>query len=141
MAKKFWRCNVCNDVHHGNAGPEICPTCFAKNAYCEADAREAANVQGMSTDAGSMSGDDIRSAWAHFTEKNDFALNPDNAHVEQVLKGVLENDGKFGLKLCPCRLRDGTREMDLQLICPCNFKTHETWAKQGRCWCGLFVKK
>ncbi len=42
--KKFWRCNVCNDVHYGISGPEICPTCRAKNAYVEIDKSEAKNV-------------------------------------------------------------------------------------------------
>ena len=53
---------------------------------------------------------------------------------------------KHGFKLCPCRLRDGTRQRDLELICPCNFKTHETWLRPKNkaprmCWCGLFIKK
>lgn len=43
-AKKFWRCNVCNDIHFGMAGPEICPTCGAKNAYVEIEKDEAKNV-------------------------------------------------------------------------------------------------
>jgi rubrerythrin len=45
--KRFWRCNVCNDIHYGMAGPEVCPTCMAKNAYVEVDAKEAENVMGL----------------------------------------------------------------------------------------------
>ena len=45
--KKFFRCNVCNDVHFGNAGPEKCPTCQAENAYVEIDKEEAKNVMGL----------------------------------------------------------------------------------------------
>jgi rubrerythrin len=41
MNKKFFRCNVCNDIHFGMTGPEICPTCGAKNAYVEVDGTEA----------------------------------------------------------------------------------------------------
>jgi rubrerythrin len=44
MAKKFWRCNVCNDIHFGIAGPEICPTCMAKNAYVASDVAESKNI-------------------------------------------------------------------------------------------------
>ena len=33
MAKTFFKCKVCGDIHYGNNGPEICPTCLAKNAY------------------------------------------------------------------------------------------------------------
>lgn len=44
MAKKFWRCNICNDVHYGVAGPVECPTCHAMNAYIEVDNAEATTV-------------------------------------------------------------------------------------------------
>lgn len=88
-----------------------------------------------------MNKEELRNVWLKFTEKNDFILNPDFQHVELVIEGVLENEKKHGLKLCPCRLRDGSRERDLELICPCNFKTHETWKNEGRCWCGLFLKR
>ncbi len=88
-----------------------------------------------------MNEEELRQAWEKFTENNDFMLKPDKEHVDLVIKGVLENEKKYGLKLCPCRLRDETRERDLELICPCNFKVQETWTKKGYCWCGLFVKK
>lgn len=88
-----------------------------------------------------MNKEELLKVWARFSEGNDFMLNPDQSHVDMVLEGVLRNEKESGLKLCPCRLRDGTRERDLELICPCNFKTHETWQKEGRCWCGLFVKR
>jgi rubrerythrin len=45
--KKFFRCNVCNDIHYGVAGPEICPTRKAKNAYVEIDRKEAEYVIGL----------------------------------------------------------------------------------------------
>lgn len=41
MSKRFWRCTVCNDVHYGEAGPAICPTCKQKNAYVEVTVSEA----------------------------------------------------------------------------------------------------
>ncbi|NIO21348.1 MAG: ferredoxin:thioredoxin reductase [Candidatus Aenigmarchaeota archaeon] len=88
-----------------------------------------------------MNKEDIRRIWERFAENKDFMLNPDEKHVDMLADGVLANEKKFGLKLCPCRLRDGTRETDLSLICPCNFKTQEVWAKEGRCWCGLFIKR
>ena len=44
MNKKFWRCNVCNDIHYGIAGPSICPTCSTKNAFVEIDEKEAKKV-------------------------------------------------------------------------------------------------
>ena len=77
--------------------------------------------------------------WEKFVEKADFKLN-DKAHVENVVRGVLEIEKQVGLRFCPCRLRDGTRETDLELLCPCNFKVQKNWKEHGRCWCGLFVK-
>lgn len=88
-----------------------------------------------------MNKEELIKIWERFTENNDFILNPDEKHVDMVAEGVLENEKKCGLRLCPCRLRDGTREGDLKLICPCNFKAQENWRKKGECWCGLFVKR
>lgn len=88
-----------------------------------------------------MNRKDLRRVWEDFTKENDFTLNPDRKHVDMIVEGVLENEKQYGLKLCPCRLRDGTRQRDLDLICPCNFKMHDTWKTKGMCWCGLFVKK
>ena len=89
-----------------------------------------------------MNEEEVKEVWRKFADNNeDFILNPDEKLVNMVAKGVLENEKKYGLKLCPCRLRDGKRETDLQLICPCNFKAQEVWTKEGRCWCGLFIKK
>ena len=87
-----------------------------------------------------MNAEELRAAWAKFTENNDFILNTDKDHVNTVVSGVLDNEREYGLKLCPCRLRDGTRQRDLELICPCNFKIQDVWKNEGRCWCGLFIK-
>ena len=93
-----------------------------------------------------MGPEELREVWENFTQNNDFMVNPDKEHVDFIVKGVLGNEKKYGLKLCPCRLRDGSRNRDLELICPCNFKTHITWLKprtgmQPMCWCGLFIRR
>lgn len=88
-----------------------------------------------------MNREELRAAWEKFTENNDFRLNTDEELVDMVITGVLDNEKECGLKLCPCRLRDDTRERDLELICPCNFKIQDVWKNEGRCWCGLFVKR
>ncbi len=41
MTKKFWKCSVCGDIHFGEAGPEICPTCKAEDAYENIDKETA----------------------------------------------------------------------------------------------------
>ena len=143
MAKKFWRCSVCNDVHYGLKPPEVCPTCKARNAYAEVSEKEAKTVMGAEEVPGtSMRREEVMRVWEEFSGRSDeFGLNPDGQIVEMLLEGVLANEKQKGLKLCPCRVSDGTKARDLALICPCNFRTHQTWADQNRCWCGLFVKK
>ncbi|MBN1544011.1 hypothetical protein JW898_00960 [Candidatus Woesearchaeota archaeon] len=138
--KRCWRCNVCNDIHYGIACPEVCPTCMQNNSYCEVSEKEARNMMGAEGGSG-MDAAAVLSAWEKFAEKNGFMLNPDKEHVDLITKGVLMNESKFGLKLCPCRLRDGKRERDLKITCPCNFRADENWKEKGMCWCGLFVKK
>jgi ferredoxin-thioredoxin reductase catalytic subunit len=142
MAKKFWRCTVCNDTHYGIKGPEICPTCSVKNAYVEIHKNEFNNVVfGIVKKENLFKEADMLRIWEAFSKENDFKLNPDKKIVSMVAKGVLGNELESGLKMCPCRISDGERENDLKLICPCNFKIHDTWTKNGRCWCNLFVKK
>jgi ferredoxin-thioredoxin reductase catalytic subunit len=143
MAKKFWRCNVCNDVHYGLKPPAECPTCKAMNAFVEVSEKEAKTVMGADEAPGiSLDKNEVMRVWQEFDKRSgEFRLNPEKKIVEMVLEGVLANEKSKGLKLCPCRVGDGTKARDLALICPCNFKTHPTWAGQNRCWCGLFVKK
>ncbi|MFC1900425.1 ferredoxin-thioredoxin reductase catalytic domain-containing protein [Chloroflexota bacterium] len=88
-----------------------------------------------------MNKKELMSAWEAFIKNNDFKLNPDEELVNMLMTGLLANEKECGVKLCPCRIRDGTKKGDLELICPCNFKAHETWKTEGRCWCGLFVKR
>jgi len=87
-----------------------------------------------------MNQEELIKIWERFTENNDFKLNPDNKIVKMIAEGVLENEKNHQLKLCPCQLRDNTKERDLELLCPCNFKTQKTWKEEGRCWCSLFLK-
>ena len=88
-----------------------------------------------------MDKEGLLKVWEKFAEKNDFMLNPDKEHVDMIAQGVLANEKEHGLKLCPCRIRDGTKERDLELICPCNFKAQDVWKEKSQCWCGLFVKR
>jgi ferredoxin-thioredoxin reductase catalytic subunit len=89
-----------------------------------------------------MNKEELRKVWQDYSDKSkEFQLNPDKEHVDRILDGVLKKEKETGLKLCPCRIGDGTREKELELLCPCNFKTHSTWQEKGRCWCGLFLKR
>jgi len=133
--KKYWRCTVCNDVHYGDAPPKVCPTCSQINVYVEVERKEALAVEGEEPKF------DLIKVLSEFTNEKDFTLNPDNKRVQAIIKGLLINEKNHGLRLCPCRIREGTRERDLALICPCNFKTQDNWNTKNECWCGLFKKR
>lgn len=38
--KKVWRCTVCNDLRIAIEPLEVCPTCYAQNAYVEININE-----------------------------------------------------------------------------------------------------
>jgi ferredoxin-thioredoxin reductase catalytic subunit len=84
---------------------------------------------------------ELRKVFGEFCKKNDFQLNPDKEHLDMTLEGVMINEKNTGLRFCPCRIQTGDLKKDQWILCPCNFKQQETWQKEGRCWCGLFVKK
>jgi ferredoxin-thioredoxin reductase catalytic subunit len=142
MKKRYWRCFVCNDIHYGIAAPELCPTCKVLHAYVEISAAEARKILGLGADT-ALTPDEFRAALERFTAANEFRVNPDGEQVDLLLKGIFENEDKFGLKFCPCRVRTKVWDEDLRIVCPCNFTIHETYKglKDGECWCGLFVRR
>ena len=75
----------------------------------------------------------------NYAKSNGFRLNPETKTVERVIKGLLENDKKYGKKYCPCRRISGNTEEDSKKICPCAFHKDEI-EKDGHCFCNLFVK-
>ena len=112
------------------------------NAYVEISAAEARQNLSLGPDA-AMTLDEFRAALERFAAGNEFRVNPDRERVDLLLKGIFENEGKYGLKFCPCRVRTKDWDEDLRIVCPCNFTVHETYKgiKDGECWCGLFVRR
>ena len=66
-------------------------------------------------------------------------LNPNKELVNDLIRGLLENEKKYGVRYCPCRRVAGKKEEDDAKICPCSFLDKEIEEK-GQCLCGLFVK-
>ena len=75
----------------------------------------------------------------NYAEKNGFRLNPDREKVKGIIKGLLENEKKYGKKYCPCRRVKGDETEDSKIICPCVYHRDEI-EKDGSCLCGLYVK-
>jgi len=74
-----------------------------------------------------------------YAEKSGFKLNPNQAIVENLVKGLLKNEEKYGVRYCPCRRITGNLKEDQPKICPCKWHKEEI-KKNGRCYCGLFEK-
>ena len=142
IKKSYWRCNICGDIHYGLLPPELCPTCKVLNAYVAIASDEARKILAAGPEV-TLSKTDFRAAIDAFAEKNEFQVNPDPEKTATLIDGVYENEGRYGLKYCPCRLSAGVFEEDLKLVCPCNFPSHETYQGKpdGECWCGLFVRR
>jgi len=74
-----------------------------------------------------------------YADGNGFRLNPDSKTVERIVNGIFMNEEKHGEKYCPCRRVAGNKKEDAQKICPCVWHKDEI-AKDGHCFCKLFVK-
>ncbi len=81
----------------------------------------------------------MKQEYAKYALSQGFRLNPDDVVVENVCRGLLGNEKKYGAKYCPCRLVTGNKENDDKNICPCVYHKDEI-AKDGKCHCNLFVK-
>lgn len=72
------------------------------------------------------------------TEDGGYNLNPDKEFVLDLIQGLLTNEERYGYQSCPCRLAEGTKEKDLDIICPCDYRDPDL-AEHGACYCALYV--
>lgn len=70
--------------------------------------------------------------------KSGYNLNPDREFTMELVEGLLINTRRYGYQSCPCRLAAGSREQDLDIICPCDYRDPDL-AEYGACYCGLYV--
>ena len=67
-----------------------------------------------------------------------YSLNADVDFVLDLMDGLLANEERYGYPSCPCRLADGVREQDLDIICPCDYRDPDL-DEWGACYCALYV--
>jgi ferredoxin-thioredoxin reductase catalytic chain len=67
-----------------------------------------------------------------------YNLNPDSQFTLGLVEGLIVNQTRYGYQACPCRLADGDRELDLDIICPCDYRDPDLVA-YGMCYCALYV--
>ncbi|MCX6721566.1 MAG: ferredoxin:thioredoxin reductase [Candidatus Staskawiczbacteria bacterium] len=83
--------------------------------------------------------EEIIQPYKKHAEENGFQLNPNEKIVEGIMAGLGKNQEKHGERYCPCRRVTGDKEADKKIICPCIYHKDEI-AKDGHCFCNLFVK-
>jgi ferredoxin-thioredoxin reductase catalytic subunit len=67
-----------------------------------------------------------------------YHLYSDVDFVLDLMEGLITNEKRYGYWACPCRLADGVREKDLDIICPCDYRDPDL-AEYGACFCALYV--
>ncbi|MFC1628554.1 ferredoxin-thioredoxin reductase catalytic domain-containing protein [Gemmatimonadota bacterium] len=83
---------------------------------------------------------DLREKLKSEAEAAGYFLNPDIDFVLDLMEGLLKNEERHGYQACPCRLPDGTREQDLDIICPCDYRDPDV-SEFGACYCALYVSE
>ncbi len=79
----------------------------------------------------------LKNEYKEYAKENNFKLNPEKA--ENIIKGLLNNEKKYGKRYCPCRRVTGDEKEDAKNICPCIYHKKEI-EQDGQCFCGLFTK-
>jgi ferredoxin-thioredoxin reductase catalytic chain len=67
-------------------------------------------------------------------------LNPDEEFVRDLIRGLLENEKRYGYEACPCRLASGVEEQDRDIQCPCDYRDRDL-SEFGQCYCALCVSE
>lgn len=71
-------------------------------------------------------------------ESGGYHLHPDEGFTRGLVRGLLQNERRYGYRSCPCRLAMGTKEADLDIVCPCDYRDPDL-AEYGACYCALYV--
>jgi len=72
-------------------------------------------------------------------QKNNWLLNKDKHTLDELIDGLVINKNKYGYQSCPCRLASGNRDLDRDLICPCDYAPLDV-KEHGTCYCNLYMR-
>ncbi|TFG01514.1 MAG: ferredoxin:thioredoxin reductase [Promethearchaeota archaeon] len=72
-------------------------------------------------------------------ERNNWILNKDQQTLDDLIDGLVDNKKNHGYQSCPCRLACGNRELDRDLICPCDYAPPDI-KEYGACYCNLYMR-
>ena len=62
-----------------------------------------------------------------------YHLNPDEDTTLFLVDGLHRNQERYGYMVCPCRVGEGDREKDLDIICPCDYRDADL-VEFGQCY-------
>ena len=71
-------------------------------------------------------------------EKNNWILNKDEEIFNDLIDGLVSNKKEYGYQSCPCRLASGIRDLDRDLICPCDYAPLDV-KEFNACYCNLYL--
>lgn len=66
-------------------------------------------------------------------EAGGYHLNPDREFTLMLAEGLHTNQERYGYMLCPCRMGEGEKEQDLDIICPCDYRDADL-DEHGQCY-------
>ena len=72
--------------------------------------------------------------------RNRMHLCPVPDMLDDLLKGLAENEERYGYPSCPCRMASGDIEKDRDIICPCDYRDPDI-EEYGQCYCALYVNE
>jgi ferredoxin-thioredoxin reductase catalytic chain len=82
--------------------------------------------------------DGMRKYVKQVAETQKWILNKDKKTFDDLIDGLVDNKLNLGYQSCPCRLASGKRELDRDLICPCNYAPEDI-KEYGACYCNLYM--
>jgi len=69
-----------------------------------------------------------------------YHFNPDETFTKELIRGLIINQKRYGYASCPCRLSEGDKWKDLDIICPCDYRDSDL-SEFGACYCALYVSQ
>jgi ferredoxin-thioredoxin reductase catalytic chain len=83
-----------------------------------------------------MSEDEVTRAWHDLdrdAEAGGYHLNPDQEFTQDLVRGLMANEARYGYQSCPCRMASGDRARDLDIVCPCDYRDPDL-SEFGTCY-------
>lgn len=82
--------------------------------------------------------EEVRKFIEMVAEKKGWHLHPDKEFLEILIEGLMSNFNTHGYFGCPCRLIEGNKEVDSDVLCPCDYCVPDQ-EEFGHCYCGLYT--